>query len=297
MKTKAFSGTLLLLSLLLLYSTASRSEEFSLKAPDFKAAKMAQSGDSSFPADSAGIAAYVKLEQSIDLEVIKPLFNEVNNEVKEVQDNFIWGMITVYNFGRTSQVHLYVDTDGWLVTFLKHDEPTAGIMQWNPADVDIPAISEISRTTLTDVLRKVAVPIQVDFLSQVHYCHFKYPEATGMKLFVKTTPTTGTTNFTKVIIPQPYTLYEKSYYHYTFHAKQTQLKVDDLLVNQLSSANGGWSSVVKFYDGIISNEIFTLKDVFTKGELHTITISYTYYDDWPKGSAGVATALVYKAGE
>ena len=144
MKTKVFSGTILLLSLLLLYSTASRGEEFSLKAPDFRAAKMAQSGDSSFPADSAGIATYVKLEQSIDLEVIKPLFNEV----KEVQENFIWGMIEVPNFGGNSQVHLYVDTDGWLVTFLKHDEPTAGVMQWLPADRGTPAISEISRTTL-----------------------------------------------------------------------------------------------------------------------------------------------------
>ncbi|MBT4500361.1 MAG: hypothetical protein HOC74_21720 [Gemmatimonadetes bacterium] len=292
MKMKTFFGTILL-AFLLLYSTASSGEEFSLEIPDFRAAKMAQNGDSAFPADSAGIAAYVGLEQAIDLEVIKPLFDEV----KEVQENFIWGMIEVSNFGGNSQVHLYVDTDGWLVAFLKHNEPTAGMMQWLPADKNTPVISAISRTTLTDVLREVAVAIQVDFLSQIRYGHFKYPEATGMKLFVKVTPTKSTTNFTKVIIPQPYTLYEKSYYHYAYHATPTHLKVDDLLVSELSTGYDRWLTAIKFYDGVISNGIFTLKDVFTKGELHTISISYIANDGRDYGSAGVATALVYRAGE
>ena len=296
MEKTPFSGTILLLSLLL-YSTALRGEEFSLKAPDFRAAKMAQSGDWAFPADSAGIAAYVKLEQVIDLEQIKPLFNEV----KEVQENFIWGMVEVPNFGRTSQVHLYVDTDGWLVAFLKRDEPTAGIMQWNPTSSSgLPGITEISRTTLTDVLKEVALAIQVDFFSQIEYCHFKYPEANGLKIFVKIAPNSGDIKFTKVIIPQEYTLYEKSYYHYAYHTSndpKSQMKVDGMLVNDLDGCNECWRYVVGFYDGIISNGIRTFKDVFPKGLLHSIEISYRQYDGYPDGSSGVAPALIYMAGE
>ncbi|MFQ6039712.1 MAG: hypothetical protein ACE5PV_02550, partial [Candidatus Poribacteria bacterium] len=59
----------------------------SLEAPFFTSVAEASTGGAAdaFPADEAGIAAYVKVDGTIDIEKIKTIFTEV----KEVGDNYV----------------------------------------------------------------------------------------------------------------------------------------------------------------------------------------------------------------
>jgi len=79
-----------------------------------------------FPADKAGIAAYVKVSEQIDVKRLSPIFREV----REVGDNYIIGIVPIDNIGGNIDVYLYADRGGWFVAYLPKTEPTATVMQW-----------------------------------------------------------------------------------------------------------------------------------------------------------------------
>lgn len=254
-----------------------------LEAPLFISSAEAQT-TTAFPEDEAGIAAYVKVS-SVDIEKIKPILIEA----EQVGDNYIVGITAIPNFGGNIGVHLYADTDGWLVAYIKANEPAAMIMQWGDANPSNPQIPVIHSTMLEDALSSAgdavgAVVAQRD----VKYYNFEAPEANGMALFIRTRTAKGS-NIVQVELPESYTLYEASYYYYTYGKGSTsELKVDGTLVGTLVAgrkASGYTSSITAF--GI---EIDSYKGAITTGVLHKIEISL---GDQPY-SAGVATVLIYK---
>ena len=263
-------------------------DNFSLEKPEFVAAKMAataQDTGSAFPADKAGMAAYAKVDQMIDIEGIASIFSEVI----EKGDNFILGIIPISNFGGSIDVRLYADIDGWIIAFFEKDEQTAKMMQWLPADTNNPQISTIPRNVLTDALNETGDKAGVGFLPEIKYYNFKYPNATNLTIFVKTTASDGK-NLTQVEIPADYALYEASYYLYAFDAMSAELIVDGTLITKAVTGNNSGAKVIGSYKGAIKT-----------GILHTIEISYSgidaNYSDSKIGSSGVATALLYKSTE
>ena len=90
-----------------------------------------------FPVDKAGISAYIDTGQTINLDKIKTIFPEV----EEVGDNYIIGITPISDYGGNISVHVYADTDGWIVAYLENDESASKIMQWGAADVNNPIIT------------------------------------------------------------------------------------------------------------------------------------------------------------
>ena len=248
---------------------------------------MGGNGGDAFPEDEAGISAYVNTSQTIDLDKLKTIFTEV----EEVGDNYIIGIIPISDFGGDIDVHVYADTDGWIVAYFTKDEPAAKIIQWGKdTDVDTPQITEITTTTLEDAIIKAADAAGILWaVRDIKYYDFEYPNANGMTLFVRTRATDGT-NITQVEIPATYTLYEASYYHYitgyNYYSFSTnsKLKVDGATISSLSISGSGrkWGRAFDSYKGAI-----------TTGTLHKIEIAYG--SDY-SGSAGVATVLIYRTG-
>ena len=244
-------------------------------------------GRGAFPEDEAGLCAYINTHQTIDIEKVKTIFSEV----EEVGDNYIIGVTNISDFGGDIDVHVYADTDGWIVAYFTKDEPAAKIMQWGTADVDNPVITTITTTTLRDALYKAGDAAGIGIPSAaIKYYDFEYPNANGMTLFVRTRATAGT-NITQVEIPADYILYEASYYHYVTGdfswsggSTNSKLKVDGATISDLSISGNyrKWSRAFGSYKGAI-----------TTGTLHKIEISYGY--DY-HGSAGVATVLIYRTG-
>jgi len=202
--------------------------------------------------------------------------------------------VPIDDFGGAIDVHLYADTDGWLVAYFKADEPAAKIMQWLPADVNNPQIATIPTTTLRDALTEAGDAAGVGILPEVRYYDFKFRKATTMTIFVKTRATDGA-NIAQVKIPADYRLYEASYYHYIYYDAwysrewywDSKLKVDERIVSDAVTSydpprNKWWRAFGSYGAGIVT------------GTLHKIEISYESHGENDIGSAGVATVLIYK---
>jgi len=247
-------------------------------------------GGSVFPEDEAGISAYVNVSESIDFEKLATIFDQII----ALNETYVIGKVPIPNFGGNVHPHLYADINGWIVAYFTKDEPASMIMQWSGTDTNNPRITEIKTTTLEDAIEKACNATGIDYAGikpNIKYYDFEFPDADGMLLFVKTRATSGS-NYTHVSIPSDYTLYKASYYHYgcNYYSHScgytSYLKVDGITVDTLSSYYEGMGVAYKQYD---------INSTLTVGSPHTIEI--TYSPEWSgadRGSAGVATVLIYK---
>ncbi|MCX6677041.1 MAG: hypothetical protein NTU95_03730 [Methanothrix sp.] len=251
------------------------------------------SGDA-FPDGEAGIAAYISTGQVVDLEKIKTIFSSV----EKVGDNYIVGVVQIPDWGGNIPVHLYADTDGWMVSYLKKDEPVSEVMQWGSSDADNPTLGVIKSTTLEDALYKAGDAAGVGIVATgIKYYDFEFPNANQMMIIAKTQATAGS-SIHQIEIPENYMLFDASYYHYVYYLSDygnyggygnyfadSILKVDSATISDAATSYQGdwvlgWWRSMDQYKGAIS-----------PGSLHTIEISYTLSDT---GSAGVATVLIYR---
>jgi hypothetical protein len=250
-----------------LYGTTNRSKTdgrngaISLESPLFISVAEASQGAEAFPADKAGISAYVKLP-TIDIDKVRTIFTQV----EDVGENYIIGIVQIPNLGENTEAHLYADTDGWLVAYFTKEEPAAKIMKW-PENYDYRSpITKITTTTLQEALRSAGQAAGVGIPPGIKYYDFRFPDANAMTLFVKSTGYGPL--ITQMKIPAEWTLYEASYNHYCGY-DGSWLRVDDTLINHEYR-----TSIYDSYKGAI-----------TVGILHTIQIT---------GGGAIATALIYK---
>ena len=280
----------------------------SLAPPSFVSAASASGG--AFPEDEAGIAAYIFTNQTISIEKLKKIFSKVYR----VGDNYIIGKTPIPDYGGDVDVHVYADTDGWLVAYLKMDEPASKIMQWETADVNNPKFVAIS-TTLVDALIKAGEAVNVGIVnSEIKYYDFEFPNANGMMIFVRTSATDGS-KICQVEIPADYTLFEASYYYYIYYYSNYDKGASyshtywasSLWVEEVSTKKWVKISVASTsYQGDWKYKwwraIDTYKGEITPGTLYTIWVSYSPAERdgksiegaVDKGSAGVATVLIYR---
>ena len=266
-------------------------------------------GGSAFPEDEAGIAAYINTSQTISIEKIKTIFSSV----VEVGDNYIIGITPISDYGGNIGVHVYADTDGWIVAYFEMDEPAAKVMQWETTSYNTPKFGAIS-TTLVDALIKAGEAAKVGInKNKIKYYDFEFPNANGMMIFVRTRATNGK-SLHQVEIPADYMLFEASYYHYIYYYSNeyrghmigesddmntywdSKLKVDGVTISDASTSYQG-AKVYKWWRAFDS-----YKGAITTGKLHSIPIYYYRCERDGQstetavdvGSAGVATVLIYR---
>ena len=63
--------------------------------------------------DEAGIAAYYKAPNQLNLELIRPLFNSIELESAD----YILGSISVPGYAEHFDAHVYVRRDGWIMAY------------------------------------------------------------------------------------------------------------------------------------------------------------------------------------
>lgn len=245
-----------------------------------------------FPEGEAGISAYINTNQKIDLEKLKTIYSRVDY----VGDNYIIGVVPIADWGGDIDVHVYADTDGWLVAYLKKDEPVSGIMQWGDADTDNPSLGVIKSTTLEDALYKAGDAAKVGIVdSDINYYDFEFPNANKMTIIAKTQPTSGS-SIHQLEMPADYTLYDAAYYHYILYYSYEDFYKRRWWADSILKVDGATiSDAVTEYKG---DEVYTwwraldqYKGAISTGKLHTIEISH---DGTEQGSSGVATVLIYR---
>ena len=155
-----------------------------------------------FPADEAGISAYVKAKTSIpNLDVVKPALATIERET----DDYIIGTVAMDYHTEEQYPHVYVSTDGWVVAYYPRDRSSGWLLPWAYYSG-----GPISTTTLKEVVQIVCDQIGGD-MTGLKYYDFRHPDATKMMIIVEST--TGT-NFFKVTIPSNYTTYRVDWSHW-----------------------------------------------------------------------------------
>ncbi|MCK5176106.1 MAG: hypothetical protein KAQ92_00130 [Candidatus Aenigmarchaeota archaeon] len=234
-----------------------------------------------FLQEEAGISAYVNIGESIDLNDATQAYNQMLN----ISQTHSLGIIRIANEGGISDdIHVYVDTAGWIVAYLQKEEETAKMIQWSGINTSNPVFE---RTTLSDALSKICDAIDVNYSQikdNISYYDFKYPDADKMKIFTNTRTSAGY-EYVNLFIPDSYELYEASYsltgyYYDKYNPRYSSLYLNEKYIASARNRYDARSRICESYG-----------DLLTPGDAHTIKM-YGYvgcYAPW----AGVANILIY----
>ena len=205
-----------------------------------------------FPADEAGISAYVKASSSIDLNDAKSAFASIERETPD----YIIGTVALSLHSEEEYPHVYVSTDGWIVAYYPDDSPSSWIFPW--ADY---AGGALSSTTLSKAVGTVATEVG-GTTTGLKYYDFRYPDATEMMIIVESV--SSGTDYFNVTIPTTFSTYVVDWSHYKYSASSYSDSYAYLDGALFSSFGGGIHEGYGSFAGQFSN-----------GIEHTITIKIT----------------------
>ena len=152
--------------------------------------------------DEAGITYYADTGRNINLNNVMSVFRTI--EAGGNDDGYLIGSVPVTNYGDSEDVHVYVDTDGWIVAYYPIGESVGKIMDWIAVHAGGHASVE---TKLENVYRTVASAAGAPATGGTYY-DFRTPNATKMTIVFEYT--TGNDAF-DITIPGTFTYEDISY--------------------------------------------------------------------------------------
>jgi len=248
---------------------------FSLGAPAFAQGVPADQ----FPTNEAGISAYVKVEQTIDLNSARAFFQGIQAE----GTSYLIGIVEIKGLPEELWPHLYVNIDGWFLTYYSKYDPASKLMPWNGYEG-----GPITTTTLRDALVQFTTQyfasVQTAFAfssveQDMHYYDFRYPEARAFVLAADFVSPAQEDSL-RYAIPTGVLVYEGSWAHYAS-------QVGSWSVSQADGADlyrGGKGTYF---------ECGLLQDRYLRKETaHTVSVKQ---DDWGGDRySGIAVVFIYR---
>ncbi|MFO7772790.1 MAG: hypothetical protein R6U93_08880 [Dehalococcoidia bacterium] len=227
-------------------------------------AALAQTESSTFPADEAGIAAYVELDSVDGLNMT--VVGEAYHTIEASGESYIVGTVPVWKFP-----HVYLGLDGWMVAYMLKTEEASRIVR----------IGCTQTENLEYAIEYMCDEIGVTSSTPVEYYDFEFPEANKMTVIVEDLVTTHNHYYVTV----PGTLYEASYQVHIgtacYGARSTvSLEVDG---NQVASYALDWSGSKAYFDD------FDTSSYFQAGITHLVASEAHCCS----GESGFATVLIY----
>ena len=226
-----------------------------------------------FPADEAGISAYVKAMDSVNLNNAKGAFATIERETLD----YIIGTVALSLHTEEQYPHVYVSTDGWVVAYYPKNRPSSWLFPWYSYSG-----GAITTTTLAD-----AVDIVVNQIggssSGLKYYNFKFSNATKMMMIAESV--TDGADFFKVTVPTTFTPHEAAWSHYAAtirYGGSTYAKLDGVQFNGFGQCNNR-----------VSYGIFGLGSEFKKGVEHQIDLSANV-GSYSGNRARVGLVLLYE---
>jgi hypothetical protein len=180
----------------------------------FLAGTAAATDGTTFPVDDAGIAAYVKVSDSIDLHVVLDCLMPRISYIKETNPTYFIVNLT----NDDNQItHLYVGADGWVIPYYLGTDEVSKVVRWNITSSQYPqSQSVINMTTLEELIFKTCAAIGVDYetiKSDIKFYDFEHPDANRMMIAVDMAWSQDTNSF-YMAIPSEVTVKESAYSHY-----------------------------------------------------------------------------------
>ena len=199
-----------------------------------------------FPADEAGISAYVKAKTSVNLATVKPALATIERET----DDYIIGTVDLPWHSEEQDPLVYVSTDGWVVAYYPRDRSSGWLLPWYYYSG-----GDISTTTLNETVQKICDQIN-GTAAGLKYYDFRHPDALKMMIIVEST--TGS-NWFNVTIPTNFTTYRVDWSHYAstsggWPSGWSEAYLDGVRFSSLGRgthwAYGSFNTSVEFQNGI-----------------------------------------------
>lgn len=232
-----------------------------------------------FPASEAGVSAYIRVGESVDIKKARALFRGIQASGID----YLVGIVEIKGLPEELWPHLYVNADGWFLAYYSKFDPASKLMPWNGYQGG-PITTTTLREALVQFTTQYFASTQVAFSfsaveEDLHYYDFRYPEATAFVLAADQVGPDEEEDSLRYAIPTGVLVYEGSWAHYAsdVHTWSTS-QVDK----------------VELYRGK-KGTYFTcglLEDQYLRKEApHTATI---LKDGWGGDrSAGIAVAFIY----
>jgi hypothetical protein len=242
---------------------------FLLEAPVLLAAAQEQDVSiASVISDEAGISAYFKAATAINLNNVRPVYRTIEAETS----TYILGSVPVGEYPESEDVHVYVNTDGWILAYYLKADPVAKVFDWR-------AYRQSGETELTTKLENTLLLVStyagVPYPGGTYY-HFQFPNSTDMMLVADWGYGYPTDPF-EVKLPGTFVFYERSWSLGTINGAVLRLNATELGRLQQS---GSW---LTDQGTLTAGQL--LPDVF-----HTIDVTGIYYNSYAYGGL----ALIYR---
>lgn len=249
----------------------------------FMAGNVSATDGTTFPVDDAGIAAYVQLSGSIDLQAT------MNNLLPHIADvievNPTYFIVNVTN-DDNQITHLYVGADGWVIPYYLRTENVSKVVRWNITSIQDPTPENVSSmTTLEEVISKTCAATGVDYetiRSDIKFYDFEHPDANRMMVVVDMVSGSGSNSF-YMAIPSVVTVKESSYSHYYNKMGGTWFCNTCIYVNGACILNH-----IRTREGVIYHNYDLTLDQKNTIKLRSSSDVYVY-------ATGVGWVLVYQA--
>ena len=177
------------------------------------AGNAAATDGTTFPVDDAGISAYVKVSDSIDLHTVLDYLMPSISYIKETNPTYFIVNLTNDDDQIT---HLYVGADGWVIPYYIGTDEVSKVVRWNISSHYPQSQSVINMTTLEELIFKTCAAIGVDYetiKSDIKFYDFEHPDANRMMIAVDMKSGSGSDSF-GMVIPSEVSVKESAYSHY-----------------------------------------------------------------------------------
>jgi hypothetical protein len=224
-----------------------------------------------FHADEAGFCSWVNSGQTIDLE--KAVLGY--SQILELTSTHALGIVPVSNWRATINLYVYVDTTGYLVAYFDYNYPASRAISWSGQNFNDPSVTFLTDRAIEILCGHAGISYGT-IAGDIQYYDFNYPDAQSMLVFENTNKD-GTDDYTTLLIPVTYSLYEAGYSLVNdgkYSNYYSRLFVDGVQIDNTGSLS------VSRYD---------LSTHLPQSESHTIRTLIV-------GTGGSATVLLYTVG-
>ena len=227
--------------------------------------------ESTFLDEEAGISAYTNLGTTIDLSVAKTGFKTIEQETAD----YIVGSIALPDLPETEDVHCFVHSDGWIVTYYLAAEPASKIIGWGYSSPgNLVTKLKVGIDEMCNTLTTVA--------GDISYYHFHYPLANRLIVITDCAASEDPESF-NLKIPSDFTTYERSWSHYavidcSYNTEHSYFKLNGNTIDQIDEPGGTHQGTLTF--GELGPDIF-----------HTATVDTNIFCSRTQACIGIV--LVY----
>lgn len=150
----------------------------------------------------AGVSAYFKSPDAINLNQVRSLFRTIETETA----NYILGSVPVAGYDITYDAHVYLNTNGWVLAYYLAADPASKIF-----DTNAYAGTSITSTKLRNVLSAIASAAGSPFTGVTYY-DFRYPNATNLMFVAGYTTSYLVTATFQINMPSSNGYYHRSWF-------------------------------------------------------------------------------------